>query len=61
MMTGKEIVNKLLALGWRLVSVRGSHHKMEDPITGRVVVIPCHNKDLPKGTLNALLKQTGLR
>jgi predicted RNA binding protein YcfA (HicA-like mRNA interferase family) len=59
-MTGKEIVNKLLCQGWRLVSVRGSHHKMEDP-TGKVVVIPCHNKDLPKGTLNAILKQTGLR
>jgi predicted RNA binding protein YcfA (HicA-like mRNA interferase family) len=60
MMTGESIVKKLSKQGWRTVSIRGSHNKMESA-TGKIVVIPCHKKDLPKGTLNAILKQTGLK
>ncbi|MCL2399971.1 MAG: type II toxin-antitoxin system HicA family toxin [Defluviitaleaceae bacterium] len=60
-MTGKELVNRLKRNGWKLDRVHGSHHIMIKegylPAT-----VPVHgNKDIPKGTLNQLLKDTGLK
>jgi predicted RNA binding protein YcfA (HicA-like mRNA interferase family) len=43
------------------VAVRGSHHHFKhDRIPGRVTV-PHPKKDLPIGTVNAILKQAGLK
>ena len=60
-MTGKDFVNKLKKNGWTLDRIHGSHHIMVKdgylPVT-----VPVHgNKDIPKGTFNQLLKDTGLK
>ncbi len=58
-MTGKELVNILQKEGWELERVNGSHHIMRKK--GKSVSVPVHNKDLKKGTLHNLLKETGLQ
>ncbi len=59
-MSGKELIKKLLKKGWALDRINGSHHIL---MKGKeTLTVPVHgNKDLPKGLLNALLKQGGLK
>ena len=59
-MSGKELLKMLKKDGWALDRVKGSHHIM---VKGKLtVVVPVHgNSDIPKGTLNAILKQSGLK
>lgn len=40
---------------------KGSHHIYENLQVQKTVVVPVHgNKDLPKGTYHAILKQAGI-
>lgn len=58
---GKQIVAALQRRGREVVRIRGSHHIMRSP-DARKVAVPVHgNRDLPPGTLAALLKETGLK
>lgn len=59
-LTGKELVKRLMEEGWTPDRISGSHHIM---VKGdKTVSVPVHeNKDLPPGLLNKLLKQTGLK
>lgn len=59
-MSGKQLLKLLEADGWRLDRINGSHHIM---IKGnKTLVVPVHGKkDLPKGTLNNILKLGGLK
>ena len=58
-MKGKELIKLLEKAGWKLDRIQGSHHIM---IKGnKTEVIPCHNKDIPIGLLNAIIKRTGLK
>ncbi len=59
-MTGKELIKQLKTKGWKLDRISGSHHIL---IKGdKTLSVPVHgNKDLPKGLLNALLKNGGLK
>ncbi len=45
-------------LGWRFVRQRGSHHIYTKG--NKVMTVPVHNKDFKKGTLNALIAQSGI-
>ncbi len=58
--TGKELVKRHVKSGWRIDRIHGSHHIIEkDNVT---VPIPVHaGKDLPVGTVKAILKITGLK
>jgi len=58
--SGKQLLKLLEADGWRLDRINGSHHIM---IKGnKTLVVPVHGKkDLPKGTLNNILKLGGLK
>lgn len=59
-MSGKELLKKLKNDGWTLDRIKGSHHILVK--AGLTVVVPVHgNSDIPKGTLNAILKQSGLK
>ena len=50
----------LEAHGWFLVATRGSHRQYKHPTkSGRVTVDPAD--DLAPGTLNSILKQSGLK
>ncbi|MEM9424651.1 MAG: type II toxin-antitoxin system HicA family toxin [Spirochaetota bacterium] len=59
-MTGKEVIKKLEAAGFVLKSVKGSHHKMSK---GNLSVpVPVHGKkDLGKGLLKEISKQSGVK
>ncbi|MDD5717037.1 MAG: type II toxin-antitoxin system HicA family toxin [Sulfuricurvum sp.] len=60
-MKSSEIIKKMLADGWILVAVRGSHHQFKHPTkTGRVTV-PHPKKDLGIGLVRAIIKQAGLK
>jgi predicted RNA binding protein YcfA (HicA-like mRNA interferase family) len=48
--------------GWYLVGTRGSHRQFKHPTkSGRVTVAGKPSDDLASGTLNSILKQSGLK
>ena len=60
-LTGMELVKRMLKEGWAVDRIAGSHYIMVKdgfpPIS-----VPVHSgKDLPAGLLNKLLKQAGLK
>lgn len=59
-LTPKELINVLERNGFVLKRIQGSHHYYVNPLTGKIIVVPMHNKDLAKGTLHAILKQAGI-
>ncbi len=60
-MTGKDLIKKLQKNGWTIDRINGSHHVLTK-YGYKPVAIPAHaGKDLPNGTLNKLLKDTGLK
>ena len=58
--TPKQILVSLKRNGFELDYVTGSHHVFLHPISRRRVTVALHAKDMPKGTLRAILKQAGL-
>ena len=58
-MSGREVIDRLQAAGWRLRRIAGRHHIMEKD--GRKVPMPVHGqRDLKPGTLAAIQRQTGV-
>ena len=58
--TPKDIVRILKQKGFLLDRSRGSHQIWLHPVSRKRAVVPMHNKDLPTGTLHAILKQAGI-
>jgi predicted RNA binding protein YcfA (HicA-like mRNA interferase family) len=57
-----EVLRLLHADGWFLVAARGSHRQFKHPSKpGRVTVAGKPSDDLAPGTLNSILKQSGLK
>ncbi|NLX72025.1 MAG: addiction module toxin, HicA family [Bacteroidales bacterium] len=49
--SGKALLNLLEAIGFIVVRINGSHHRLKHP-NGRITTVPVHkNQDLPKGLL----------
>jgi predicted RNA binding protein YcfA (HicA-like mRNA interferase family) len=59
-LTPKELIKLLERKGFVLKRIHGSHHYYVHSVTGKITVVPMHNKDLAKGTLYAILKQAGI-
>ena len=59
-LTARDLVKILEEHGFQLDRTKGSHRIYLHPETRRRVVIPFHNKDLPKGTLLEILRQAGI-
>lgn len=59
-MTSKELIKILEQKGFLLKRINGSHHIFQHPTSKKITVVPLHKKDLPKGTLSAILKQSGI-
>lgn len=58
----RELLKLLEDDGWRLVRTRGSHKQFKHPTKpGTVTVAGKPSVEVPKGTLNAILKQSGLK
>ena len=60
-MTSNQVIEMLESDGWYLVATKGSHRQYKHPEKGGRVTVPHPKKDLPKGTVNSILKQAGLR
>jgi predicted RNA binding protein YcfA (HicA-like mRNA interferase family) len=57
-----ELIRLLAADGWQLARTRGSHRQFKHPSkSGTVTVAGKPSLDAPPGTLNSILKQTGLK
>ena len=55
--SGKELIKFLQTLGFVLIRVNGSHHRLKHP-DGRVTTVPVHkNEDLPKGLLRKIIRE----
>jgi len=59
-MKSGDLIKQLLATGWRLDRVRGSHHVFRHPDRPGIVVVPHQKKDLGKGLVAAIRKQAGV-
>jgi predicted RNA binding protein YcfA (HicA-like mRNA interferase family) len=53
----RYIVRRLVAEGWALVSVKGSHHKFRKNGVG--LIVPHPKKDLPLGTARSIARVAG--
>ncbi len=58
----KELLKMLEEDGWTPSRTHGSHRQFKHPTKpGLVTVAGKPSADVPKGTLNAILKQSGLK
>jgi predicted RNA binding protein YcfA (HicA-like mRNA interferase family) len=58
----REAIRMIEDAGWYLVRTRGSHRQFKHRTKPGLVTIAGHpGVDIPKGTLNSILKQAGLK
>lgn len=55
--SSRDIIRRLEAEGWVLVSCKGSHHKFRKG--ERTVIVPHPKKDLPLGTARNIARFAG--
>ena len=61
-MTVREVIRRLTDDGWFEVAQRGSHRQFKHPTKpGRVTVHGKPSDSIAPGTLNSILKQSGLK
>jgi predicted RNA binding protein YcfA (HicA-like mRNA interferase family) len=60
-MRSREMIKAIEEDGWYLVAVKGSHHQYKHPSKPGRVTIKHPDSNLPKGTINSILKQAGLK
>jgi predicted RNA binding protein YcfA (HicA-like mRNA interferase family) len=57
-----DVLDLLLASGWRVVRQKGSHRQLQHPSRpGTVTVAGKPSVDMPPGTLASILKQAGMQ
>ncbi len=55
--SGKDFIKLLEKLGFTVIRINGSHHRMKHP-DGRITTIPLHKNDpLPKGLLRKIIRE----
>ena len=62
LVTGRDLVRALQKAGFIMVRVSGSHHRLVHPgDASRAATVPVHGaKTLKRGTLQSILRQTGI-
>lgn len=60
-MTPKKLIKLLNKNGFTFVRQSGSHAIFKNEKTKRKIVVPIHNKDIPTGTLHAILKDAKIK
>lgn len=58
--TSKKLIKLPQKKGFIFDRASGSHQIYMLPDRTKRVIVPIHNKDLPKGTLTNILKQAGI-
>jgi predicted RNA binding protein YcfA (HicA-like mRNA interferase family) len=57
----RDLIHLLESAGWRLKRTRGRHRQFGHPLKGMIVTVPGQpGKDVPMGTLQAILRSAGL-
>jgi predicted RNA binding protein YcfA (HicA-like mRNA interferase family) len=56
----RQIVAALERCGFVVLRISGSHYQMFNERTRRHTTVPHHNRDLPRGTVAAIIRQAGL-
>jgi len=59
LLSSAEVVSLLLAQGFAFISQKGSHLKYRDD-NGHTVIIPAGRREMPRGTLSSIIRQSGL-
>lgn len=59
-MDSRVIIKILKDNGWVIRRTRGSHHHFTHPERKGVVTVPHPKRDLPRGTVSSIEKQSGL-
>ena len=59
--SGTEVVKSLTKVGFEVVGRSGSHVRLKKKVDGKVwiVIVPMH-RELAKGTLSSIIRQSGL-
>lgn len=60
-MKSSSLIKMIEKDGWYIVRTKGSHHHFKHPEKAGLVTIPHPRKDIPKGTVESILKQAGLK
>ena len=60
-MTPSKLIKLLRQHGFVFARQSGSHAIFKNDQKNKKVVVPIHSKDIPKGTLHAILKDAGLK
>ena len=60
-LTARDVVRLLKEDGWYEVAQKGAHMHFEHPVKPGKATVPIHGGTLPRGTLNSILRQTGLK
>lgn len=58
--TPKQLIKFLEKNGFALDHITGSHYIFYNSVNKKRTVVPYHTKNLPKGTLRAILRQAGI-
>ena len=56
----RKLIAAIQRQGWVLVGTTGSHHHFKHPTRPGKLTIPHPKRELPLGTVRAILKQAGL-
>ena len=59
LLSSEEVARILTQNGFAFVSQKGSHQKYRNA-GGRVVIVPAGRKEIPRGTLGSIMRQSGL-
>lgn len=55
--SGKKFIKFLHSVGFVIVRINGSHHRLKHA-DGRITTVPVHkNQDLPKGLLRKIIRE----
>ncbi len=60
-MNSRQIIKALKKDGWYEVAQKGSHVQFKHPNKKGRVTVPHPKKDLPKGTVTSIERQSGLK
>ena len=56
----QRVVRALEKAGWYVVRQKSSHLSLHKPGAANVITVPLHRRDVPRGTLYAILGDAGL-
>jgi predicted RNA binding protein YcfA (HicA-like mRNA interferase family) len=60
-LTAKQVLRALEAAGFLIHHQTGSHATLKNPTDpSRRITVPIHSRELPRGTLLAIVKQAGM-